>query len=239
LTQGSKPQTPPISRRAVTAAASSLCSAFRRQVAGLFDAIEIQAAGCELRDLPAASRGQRDVENLGAHQAPRGAFVHGEVVAAQPVPTLEVVDAVDTNFDLQLRLSPEAGAVRRKQSDSGIEVGELELPVAAIQIHSGPVAGVFLEIVVGLELKAHFVRARLLSVEANSSHLPPALTRRIRPGSETWRPSGRRRMPPRLTQEIKERLLPPFRNRLLDPASAMLSRSPPEITLYIVLNPEG
>jgi len=34
---------PAISRRAVTAAASSLCSAFRRQVAGLFDAIEIQA----------------------------------------------------------------------------------------------------------------------------------------------------------------------------------------------------
>src|SRR5208337_5084881 len=101
-------------------------------------------------------------ENVGTHQASDGPLVHGEEMAAHPVPALEVMHIVDTNLHFQLGLPPEAGAVWWRQSDSGIEVPELELAIAAIQIHSGPVIRVFLKIVVRLEFKAHLLRTRHL-----------------------------------------------------------------------------
>src|ERR1039457_4241034 len=131
----------------------------RRQIAGVFDSIQIQPAGRKLGDLSSAPRWEFHLETLGPDQAPNGALVHGEEVAAHPVPALEVVCIVNADHNLQLGLSPEAGAVWRRQSDSGIEVGQLELAVIAIQIHSGLVLRVFAKIIVRLDFKAHFFRA--------------------------------------------------------------------------------
>ena len=50
-------------------------------------------------------------------------------MAAHPVPAFVIVDIVNPDFHFQLGLSPKAGAVRRRQSDSGIEVGQLEFAV--------------------------------------------------------------------------------------------------------------
>src|SRR6202140_118684 len=134
----------------------------RRQVAGLSDSIQIQPAGRKLRDLPAAPRGEFQVENLGSDHPPNGAFVHGEEVAAHPVPAFEIVGVVNADHHLQLGLSPEARAVRWRQSDSGIEVRQLELAVTAKQNHSGLVVRVFAKIIIRPKLKAHIVRARHL-----------------------------------------------------------------------------
>src|SRR4029077_45664 len=105
----------------------------RRQVAGLSDSIQIQPAGRKLRDLPAAPRWEFQVENLGSDHPPNRALVHGEEVAAHPVPAFEIVGVVNPDHHLQLGLSPEARAVRWRQSDSGIEVRQLELAVTAKQ----------------------------------------------------------------------------------------------------------
>src|SRR5208337_3281821 len=110
---------------------SVLARLFRGQVAGLFDLIQIQPAGRELRDLPAASSSQFHLEDLGPDQAPHRAFVHGKEASTLPVPELEVVGVVDADLHSQLGLSPEAGAVGRSQPDSGIKVGKLELAVTA------------------------------------------------------------------------------------------------------------
>src|SRR5258708_12383291 len=114
-----------------------------RQIARLSDSIQIQPAGSKLRHLPAAPGWQFHVENLGADQAPYRAFVHGEEVAAHPVPALEIVRVVDADHNLQLGLSPEAGAVRRRKLDSGIKVRQLNLGVIAKQNDSGLVVLVF------------------------------------------------------------------------------------------------
>src|ERR1035438_1958821 len=137
---------------------SVLARFFRRQIAGLFDFIEIQPAGRKLRYLPAVAGGEGHVEDLCPHHAANCAFIHGEEVAAHPVPTFEIVRIVDADLHFQLGLSPEARAVRRRQSHSGIKVPKLELAVAAIQIHSGLVVRIFLKIVIRLQLKAHFFR---------------------------------------------------------------------------------
>src|SRR5208337_3321524 len=71
-------------------------------------------------------------------------LVHGKKVATHPVPALEVVDTVHPHFHFQLRLSPPAGTVWRRQSDPGI------------------VIGVFFKIIIRLQLEAHFVRPRHL-----------------------------------------------------------------------------
>src|ERR1700694_502909 len=134
----------------------------RRQIAGLSDSIQIQSAGRKLRDLPAATRWEFHVENLGSDHPPNCAFVHGEEVAAHPVPALEIVRVVDADHNLQLGLSPEAGAVRSRQSDSRIEVRQLELAVTAKQNDSGLVVRVFTKIIIRPKLKAHIVRARHL-----------------------------------------------------------------------------
>src|SRR5258706_2301544 len=131
-----------------------------RQIARLSDSIQIQAAGRKLRDLPAAPGWQFHVENLGADQTPNGAFVHGEKMAAHPVPALEVVGVVNADHHFQLGLSPEAGAIRSRQSDSGVEVRQLEFAVTAKQNHSRSVVRVFAKIIIRLKLKAHIVRAR-------------------------------------------------------------------------------
>jgi len=91
-----------------------LAGLFRGQIAGLSDPIQIQASGRKFGDLTAATGGESDVENLGAHHGANRAFIHGEVVAAQPVPAFEVVAIIDANLDLQLWLSPETGAIRGK-----------------------------------------------------------------------------------------------------------------------------
>src|ERR1700675_3196894 len=120
----------------------------RRQVAGLSDSIQIQPAGRKLRDLPAAPRWAFHVENLGSDHPPDGALVHGEEVAAHPVPAFEIVGVVNADHHLQLGLSPEARAVRWRQSDSGIEVRQLEFAVTATQSHSGLVVRVFAKIII-------------------------------------------------------------------------------------------
>src|ERR1017187_10237218 len=58
----------------------------RRQIASFPHPIHIQSAGRKLGNLPAASRGKRYVEDIGSPQAASRALVHGEEVAAQPVP---------------------------------------------------------------------------------------------------------------------------------------------------------
>ena len=85
----------------------------RCQITSLFDSVEIEPRGGKLGDLPSASGGQCDVENLGSHKATNCAFVHGKKAAAHPIPTLVIMHAVDSNLDLQLGLSPPAGPVRR------------------------------------------------------------------------------------------------------------------------------
>src|SRR5208337_2658554 len=78
------------------------------------------------------------------------------------VPALVVVGIVNSHLYFQLGLSPKAGAVWRRQSDSGIEVRQLELSVIANQIYSGLVIRVFTKIIVRLELKAHLLLTRHL-----------------------------------------------------------------------------
>src|ERR1700675_2259782 len=157
----------PKTRRARTPGAPSrrllvLARFLRRQIARLSDSIQIQPARRKLRDLTAAPRWKFHLENLGSDQPPNGAFVHGEEVAAHPVPALEIVRVVNADHNLQLGLSPEAGAVRGRQSDSGIEIRQLELAVTAKQNDSGLVVRVFTKIVIRQKLKAHFFRARHL-----------------------------------------------------------------------------
>src|SRR5260370_5760930 len=101
-----------------------LARLLRRQIASLSDSIQIQPAGRKLRYLPAAPGGEFHLENLSSDQTPSGAFVHGEEVPAHPVPALEVVGIVNAHLHFQLRLPPEAGPVRRRQSDSRIKVRE-------------------------------------------------------------------------------------------------------------------
>ena len=72
----------------------------RRQIAGLSDSIQIQAPGRKLCDLLAAPRREFHLENLGPDQASRSAFVHGEEVAAHPVPALEIVRLVNADHNL-------------------------------------------------------------------------------------------------------------------------------------------
>src|ERR1039458_7874948 len=103
------------------------------QIAGVSDAIEVQAAGRKFGDLAAATGAQLHLENLRAEQPANGAFVHGEEVAAHPVPPLVVMDVIDADHHFQLRLTPKAGAIWGRQSDAGIEVSQFELAVAAKQ----------------------------------------------------------------------------------------------------------
>ena len=107
-----------------------------------------------------------------------------------PVPALEVMTS-STRPQLQLRLSPEAGTVGRRQPDAGVEVGELELAVIANQVDPGLVVGVFAEIVIRLKFKpdllgaGHFVgRSRTRASFLRRSR------RRIRPGLDTSRRLG-------------------------------------------------
>src|SRR6202162_2476494 len=134
----------------------------RRQIASLSHSIQIQAAWRELCDLPAAPRWEFHVENLGSDHPPNRAFVHGEEVATHPVPALEIVRVVNADHNFQLGLSPKSRAVRRRQSDSGIEVRQLELAITAKQNDSGLVVRVFAKIVIRPKLKAHILRARHL-----------------------------------------------------------------------------
>src|SRR5260370_5070550 len=94
----------------------------RRQIARLSHSIQMQTAGGKFRDLPAAPGWEFHLENLGSDQPPNGAFVHGEEVAAHPIPALEVVRVVNADHNLQLGLSPKSRAVRWRQPDSGIKV---------------------------------------------------------------------------------------------------------------------
>src|SRR6202140_5074092 len=161
------PPGPPKTGRARTPGAPSrrllvLARFLRRQIARLSDSIQIQPARRKLRDLTAAPRWKFHLENLGSDQPPNGAFVHGEEVAAHPVPALEIVRVVNADHNLQLGLSPEAGAVRWRQPDSGIKVAQLELPVNTKQFDPRLVIRVLAKIVIRQKLKARFLRTRHL-----------------------------------------------------------------------------
>ena len=81
------------------------------------------------RDLPAAPRSKFHLENLGPDQATNGAFVHGEEVAAHPVPAFIVVRVINADHDFQLRLPPEAGAGPGGASlTPGLKSASLSLP---------------------------------------------------------------------------------------------------------------
>src|SRR5579872_5225396 len=93
--------------------------------------IQVQTCGRKLRNLPAAGGGQFDVKYLRSHEAASRTFVHGEEMAAQPVPAVVTVGIVDAHHDFQLWLAPEAGTVGRRQPNAGVEVSQLELSILA------------------------------------------------------------------------------------------------------------
>src|SRR5260370_13858694 len=90
------------------------------QVTRLPDLIEVQACGRELSNLASAARGQFHLEDLGANQAARRAFVHRKKAASHPVPSFMAVCVVDANHHPQLRLAPKAREIGRKQAHAGI-----------------------------------------------------------------------------------------------------------------------
>ena len=102
-------------------------------------------------------------------------------MAAQPVPSLVVVGIVDAHLNFELRLSPPSGAVGRREPDSGLKSAASAFRCAD-QIHPGLVVGVFLEIIIRLELETHFLLACHLVGGVNSGQLPPALT----PSCSSW-----------------------------------------------------
>src|ERR1700733_8920891 len=95
----------------------------RRQIARLFHLDQIEASGRKLYDLcPAGAGSYFHLEDLRADQAASRPLIHGEKVAAHPVPSVVAVRVVDANHNFHLGLSPEAGAIRWGQSRSRIEV---------------------------------------------------------------------------------------------------------------------
>src|ERR1700722_2039956 len=97
------------------------------QIAGVADFVNVQACGGALRNLPSAAGREFDLEPLRTNQPASSAFVHGKEVATLPVPAVIAVIVVDADHDFQLRLSPEAGTIGRRQKDSGIEVCQPEV----------------------------------------------------------------------------------------------------------------
>src|SRR5207302_4724729 len=132
---------------------------FWRQVAGLADLVDVQALRLEFGDLAAAAGGDGDVEDVRLHHAASGAFVQGEEAAACfPIPALEVVDVIDTDFRFQLRLSPESRTIRW-DFDRGVEARQLVFPVFTDQLDPGLVVGVFAEEILGEEFEAYALGA--------------------------------------------------------------------------------
>src|ERR1700733_5825437 len=124
---------------------------------------EIKSGRREFGDLTAVSHRKCNVEDLRAEQAARCLLVHGEEAPAQPVPPFVIVVVVDADFDLNLRLSPPAGSIWRRQSESGIKVSELELAVITNQVDTGFVFVIFAEIIVRLKFKSDlFVAGHLV-----------------------------------------------------------------------------
>src|SRR5579859_485940 len=129
---------------------------FGGYVAGVADFIRIEARGGKFGDLAAAAGAQSYFENLRTDEAASCTFVHREEVAAHPVPSVTGMEVVDADLNFELRLSPEARTIRRRQPDAGIEVGEFELAVLTEKIDSGLVVGIFAKVVVRQKFEAHF-----------------------------------------------------------------------------------
>src|ERR1700739_492062 len=131
----------------------------RIQVAGLLYAGKIEARGREFGDLRTMAGRDLHFEDVRSNQLTDGAFVHGKETAADPVPAVIAMRVVDANHDFHLRLHPETRAVGRAQPDAGIEVGVAVLAVGTDQFDARLVLRVLAEVVVGKQLKAHFLGA--------------------------------------------------------------------------------
>lgn len=131
-----------------------------RNVALLAHSIHVETLGRKFGDLPSTASGKLDIEDLRAHHAASRAFIHGKEMPLNPIPSVITMRVVDADHDFQLGLSPEARTIRRWKSNSGIEFGQLEFAVFAIQLDSGLVIGIFPEIIIGQKFEASFLCTR-------------------------------------------------------------------------------
>src|ERR1700676_5465062 len=76
---------------------------FWSQIAGVADFVNVEACGRELGNLPSAAGWEFDLKHLRSDEAASSAFVHGEEVAALPVPAVIAVIVVDADHHFQLR----------------------------------------------------------------------------------------------------------------------------------------
>src|SRR5579862_1950589 len=103
----------------------------RRQIAGMLYFVQIDSCRGEFGDLGPGAGSDFDIENFRSEHAADGAFVHGQEVAADPVPAFVIVVAVDADHHFHFWLSPEAGIVGTSEARAGIEVGIFVLAVGA------------------------------------------------------------------------------------------------------------
>ncbi len=135
----------------------------RLQVARPFNHLQVEAFRGKFGDLWPTAGARLDVEDLRLEHTADRSFIHGKVVAADPVPAMMSMEVVDTNHDFHLRLSPKAGAIGRSKADSRVEIAHFELAVFAEQIDARLEVRIFAEVVVRDQLEAgalgagHFV----------------------------------------------------------------------------------
>src|SRR6478736_6226916 len=108
-----------LSVSSVVSTRSVLAGLFRLQIAVLMHARKVQAGRRKFRDLRPSPSGNLHLKDARANQLTRGAFVHGEETAANPVPSVIVVRVVHADHHFNLRLPPEARTVGRSQRDAG------------------------------------------------------------------------------------------------------------------------
>jgi hypothetical protein len=125
----------------------------------LLDLGKIEAGGRKFRDLVSAAAGNLHVKNLGAEQFARGSFVHGKEAGADPVPAVIVVRVIHAHHDFQLGLSPESRTVGAGQTNARIEFRGLVLAIAAGNLDSRLVVGIFAQKIVGQQFQADVLRA--------------------------------------------------------------------------------
>src|SRR5579864_4263475 len=140
-------------------AGSVVAGPFRRQAADLLYARKIESGRCKFGDLPAAARSHFQVEYLCRKQATRGPLVHGEEMAAFPIPTVVGVEIVNADHHFHLGLSPKTRAIGPTQPHSGIKIGEGKLAIAAEKIDTRLVVGIFAEVIIGQQFEADLLGA--------------------------------------------------------------------------------
>jgi len=134
----------------------------RADPASFGNSVEVDASRRKLRDLWSLRGMHFDLEYFRTDHLARRSFIHREEVAVYPIPAVIAMAVIGAHKNFHLRLAPEAGTVRRRNSCVWSKVAQGEFAIGAEEqnLGIGIASG---QRIVGLEFKSrglgqsHFV----------------------------------------------------------------------------------